>query len=327
MKKCLVVYNPNSGKYNKEVTLPKIEKILNEYDYFVIIEKTKYKGDATSIVANIDKCDLVVSIGGDGTFNEVMTGNFMRKDRIVLCHLPSGTTNDVGAMWGYGKNMLNNLKLALNGKVKRIDICTINDKPFVYSAGFGKFMNIPYETPRELKKGIGHLAYIREGARDFFRKVKLYDITYEVDNEKYRGLFSFALITNANRVAGINNFYKDIKLDDNKFEVLLCNITKLKDIVKTLYFFALYDASKIPGFYFYQTDNIKIKFNSPLKKPLCIDGESFDDMSGSYNIKIDHDVYVLMPSKNVNNLFVNDKKRTIVSKFIIVSFCINLILY
>ena len=309
MKKCLVVYNPNSGKYNKEVTLPKIEKILNEYDYSVIIEKTKYKGDATSIVANIDKCDLVVSIGGDGTFNEVMTGNFMRKDRIVLCHLPSGTTNDVGAMWGYGKNMLNNLKLALNGKVKRIDVCTINDKPFVYSAGFGKFMNIPYETPRELKKRIGHLAYIREGARDFFRKVKLYDITYEVDNEKYRGLFSFALITNANRVAGINNFYKDIKLDDNKFEVLLCNITKLKDIVKTLYFFALYDASKIPGFYFYQTDNIKIKFNSPLKKPLCIDGESFDDMSGSYNIKIDHDVYVLMPSKNVNNLFVDDKKE------------------
>ena len=309
MKKCLVVYNPNSGKYNKEVTLPKIEKILNEYDYSVIMEKTKYKGDATSIVANIDKCDLVVSIGGDGTFNEVMTGNFMRKDRIVLCHLPSGTTNDVGAMWGYGKNMLNNLKLALNGKVKRIDICTINDKPFVYSAGFGKFMNIPYETPRELKKRIGHLAYIREGARDFFRKVKLYDITYEVDNEKYRGLFSFALITNANRVAGINNFYKEIKLDDNKFEVLLCNITKLKDIIKTLYFFALYDASKIPGFYFYQTDNIKIKFNSPLKKPLCIDGESFDDMSGSYNIKIDHDVYVLMPSKNVNNLFVNDKKE------------------
>lgn len=309
MKKCLVVYNPNSGKYNKEVTLSKIEKILNEYDYSVIIEKTKYKGDATSIVANIDKCDLVVSIGGDGTFNEVMTGNFMRKDRIVLCHLPSGTTNDVGAMWGYGKNILNNLKLALNGKVKRIDICTINDKPFVYSAGFGKFMNIPYETPRELKKRIGHLAYIREGARDFFRKVKLYDITYEVDNEKYRGLFSFALITNANRVAGINNFYKEIKLDDNKFEVLLCNITKLKDIIKTLYFFALYDASKIPGFYFYQTDNIKIKFNSPLKKPLCIDGESFDDMSGSYNIKIDHDVYVLMPSKNVNNLFVNDKKE------------------
>lgn len=307
MKKCLVVYNPNSGKYNKEGTLPKIEKILNDYDYEVEICETKYKGHATSIVANIDHKDLIISIGGDGTFNEVMTGNFKRKDRIVLCHLPSGTTNDVGAMWGYGKSMLNNLKLALNGEVKRIDICTINDRPFIYSAGFGKFMNIPYETPRELKKRLGHLAYIKEGIKDIFRKVKLYDITYTIDNEEYRGLFSFALITNANRVAGINNFYKDIKLNDDKFEILMCNITKLKHIAKTLYFFALYDASKIPGFYFYKTDNLKIKFNTPVKKPLCIDGESLDDFSGEYTIKIDHDIHVLMPSKNIKTLFVKEK--------------------
>lgn len=49
-------------------------------------------------------------------------------------------------------NNSNNLKTSLKWKVKRIDICAINDKPFVYSSGFGKFMNIPYETPRELKK-------------------------------------------------------------------------------------------------------------------------------------------------------------------------------
>lgn len=307
LKKSLVVYNPNSGKYNKEETLPKIKKILEEYNYDVEIKETEYKGHATSIAENTPHCELLISIGGDGTFNEVMTGNFKRKDRITLCHLPSGTTNDVGAMWGYGKNILNNLKLALNGEVKRIDICTINNRPFVYSAGFGKFMNIPYETPRELKKRLGHLAYIKEGIKDFFRKVKLYDISYEINGEKYRGLFSFALITNANRVAGINNFYKDIKLNDNKFEILMCNITKFKDIVKTLYFFAIYDASKIPGFYFYKTDNLKIKFNSPVKKPLCIDGESLEDLSGDYNIKIDHDVYVLMPSKNINSLFIKEK--------------------
>ena len=303
MKKCMVVYNPNSGKYNKEDTLPKIKKVLEENGYQVKMIDTKGKGDAIQIVSSCEYQDLLISIGGDGTFNEVMTGNFNRKERLVLCHLPSGTTNDIGAMWGYGRNMISNLKLALNGEIKRIDICTINNKPFVYSAGFGKFMNIPYETPRELKKRLGQLAYLKEGIKDFFRKIKLYDVSYEIDGEKYRGLFSFALITNANRVAGINNFYKDIKLNDNRFEVLLCNITRLKDIVRTLYFFALYDASKIPGFYFYKTDNMKIKFNNNLKKPLCIDGESFEDMSGVYQIKIDHDVYVLMPSKNIESLF------------------------
>ena len=30
MKTCLVIYNPNSGKYNKEETLPKIKQILEE---------------------------------------------------------------------------------------------------------------------------------------------------------------------------------------------------------------------------------------------------------------------------------------------------------
>ena len=32
MKRCMVVYNPNSGKYNKEEVLPKIKKILEEHD-------------------------------------------------------------------------------------------------------------------------------------------------------------------------------------------------------------------------------------------------------------------------------------------------------
>lgn len=307
MKRCLVIYNPNSGKYNKEKTLPKIEKILNDYHYEVEIKETKKRKHAITLVKDAPYVDLLISIGGDGTFNEVMTGNFQRKQRLVLCHLPSGTTNDIGAMWGYGKDIITNLKLALNGEIKRIDVCTINNKPLVYTAGFGKFMNIPYETPRELKKRLGHLAYIKEGARDFFRKIKLYDISYEIDGKEYRGLFSFAIITNANRVAGINNFYKDIKLNDNKFEVLMCNITKLRDIVKTLYFFAKYDASRIPGFYFYKTDNFKFKFNTPIKKPLCIDGESFDDLSGTYTIKIDNNVNVLMPLKNINNLFIKEK--------------------
>lgn len=306
MKKCMVVYNPNSGKYNKEDTLPKIRKLLEDFNYEVDIYETKYKGDATMIVSKCEYKDLIISIGGDGTFNEVMTGNLKRNDRIVLCHLPSGTTNDIGAMWGYGKNIIENLKLALNGEIKRMDICMINNNPFVYSAGFGKLMNIPYETPRKLKKRFGQLAYITEAIKDFFRKIRLYDISYEINGEEYRGLFSFALITNANRVAGINNFYKDIKLNDNHFEVLLCNITRFKDIVKTLYFFAVYDASKIPGFYFYKTNNMKIKFNSPLKKPLCIDGELLDDQSGEYNISIDRNVYVLMPLKNINTLFLKE---------------------
>ena len=308
MKKCVVIYNPNSGKIPREKILPQFEKVLIKYDYECEMFLTKSKGNATEIVANLpNETDLVISVGGDGTFNESMTGNFKREKRLLLAHLPVGTTNDIGTMFGYGKNIINNLKLTLEGNVEKIDICMINERPFIYSAGFGKFMNIPYETPRELKKKIGHLAYLTEGAKSLKTKTKLYDVTYEIDGVETRGLFSFFLITSANRVAGINNFYKDVKLDDDKFEVLMCNMTTKVDIIKSLYFLTMYDATKVPGFYFYKTNNLKIKFNTPLDKAWCIDGEELTPINDEYNISIKNNVEILMPIKNVKDLFEKEK--------------------
>ena len=273
MKKCILLYNPNSGKIKIKSYLKDIEKIINKHDYEVEIIPTKYKRHAIEIVKSLPNVDLVMSFGGDGTFNEVMTGNFKRKQKLLLTHIPVGTTNDIGAMLGYGKNILENVKLSLEGEVKKFDIGMINNHPFIYVAGFGKYTNISYETPRKLKEQIGHLAYIKEGVKAFFDKTKLYDISYEVDGEKYRGLFTLILVSNANHIAGVSNVYKDVKLDDNQLEVLFCNLKKKKDIIRSLYFLTKYDATKVPGLYFYRTSNIKIKINNPDNRSWCIDGE------------------------------------------------------
>lgn len=304
MKSCVVIYNPISGRKVNFKVMPQFEKILNNYGYDSKIIYTKYKGNATEIVRDLEEVDLVISIGGDGTFNEVVTGNFLRKKKLVLAHIPCGTTNDIGAMMGYGKNMINNLKMTLDGVVKGIDICLINGNPFVYVAAIGKFTNIPYETPRKLKKNIGYLAYLTEGVKSLFDKTRLSEIIYEVDGVEYRGLFSFIIVSSANRISGINNFYKDVKLDDNRFEVMLCNITKKKDIVKSLYFLTMYDVSKVPGIYSYKTDNLKIKFVDTPKKPWCIDGEKLNSIENNYEITIDRSMKMLIPKKNVDKLFV-----------------------
>lgn len=304
MKKCAVIYNPKSGKKVNFKFMPQFEKILSNYGYESTIYYTKYKGHAIEIVRDLEYVDLVISIGGDGTFNESVTGNYMRKDRLVCAHIPCGTTNDIGVMFGYGKNMINNLKLTLDGTVKNVDICMINNKPFIYVSAIGKFADIPYETPRDLKKNIGYLAYLTEGIKSFFNKTRLSEITYEVDGNVYRGLFSFIIISSANRISGINNFYKDVKLDDNKFEVLMCNISKKKDIVKSLYFLTMYDVSRVPGIYFYKTDNIKIKFADKPKKPWCVDGEKLDDDTTKFNISIDRSLKMMIPNKNIDKLFI-----------------------
>lgn len=314
MKKAVFIYNPNSGKKsfhkNKVITdFDKIESIFNSYQYEVSFIKTKYAGHAKEIVAELKDIDLVVSLGGDGTFNEVVTGNLNRKEKIVIAHLPCGTTNDIGTMFGLGKNLYKNLHLLLSGQEREVDICLVNNEPFVYVAGFGKFMNIPYETKSNLKKKIGYIAYLVNGVEDFiFNKTPLYEIVYEVNGEKYHGLYSLALVSNATRIAGINDFYKDVNLNDGKFEVLFCNLKKKQDIIKSLIYLRTSDITKVPGFYFHKTNHLKIKFIDRLKKPWCLDGEKMKENHQDYEITITKNIRMLVPDKVINKLFVKEGK-------------------
>ena len=306
MKKCALIINPKSGHNLENDYLFEYQEILRRFDYEVVVYFTAYSKHATEIVMNLKEVDLVISVGGDGTFNEVVNGNLKRKHKLLLSHIPVGTTNDIGAMFGYGKDPIENLKLLLSGNVRGIDICTINDKPFVYVAGFGKFMNVPYETPRKLKNKFGHFAYVVEGAKNFVNPTPLYNLQYKIDGKEYNGDYSFVLISNANRVAGFNNIYKNVKLDDKKFEIVFCNLTKKADIVKSLYYLATSNIESAKGFEFYKTDELEIAFDKDVKIDWCIDGEKLDEDSNCYKIKIISDFNILMPKKNIKKLFIEN---------------------
>ena len=309
MKQAAIIFNPNSGKHNKKygknvISFYSFIEIFKKYGYEVEIHTTQYQGHAKEIIQNLDYKDLVISVGGDGTFNETMAGNLKRTNRLVLSHLPYGTTNDIGAMFGLGKNPYNDLQAILSGKVMDIDICTINGNAFVYSAGFGKFMNISYETSRALKKRIGKFAYYYEAVKDLLRKTPLYEITYEVNGEKHHGLYSVALISNATRIAGINNFYRDIKLDDNRFEVIFSNIQTKVSFIKSLIYLKTNNLTKVPGFYFHKTNRLTIRFHDKLKKPWQIDGELLPSDTNVYDIKVVRNIKMMIPKRNLDKLFV-----------------------
>ena len=304
MRKSVLVCNPNSGKNNKEVLANKFRTILNEYGFEVNVIFTKYAGHAKKIIVDLsDDIDLVISLGGDGTFNEVVTGNLKRNKKLLLTHIPLGTTNDLGATFGMGKNPVNNLKMVLEGTVKELDICTINDVPFVYVAGLGKFTDVAYDTPRNLKKNFGYLAYMINAIKSFNQKTHLFEMSYTANGETYTGLYSFALICNASRMGGLE-ILQDVKMNDGKFEVLLSNITTKKDIIRSLYLLKTSDITKVPGFYFFRTDNLKIKLKEIPKKSFCIDGEMLKTKTKEYEIKIVKGIKMLLPNKELDKIFI-----------------------
>lgn len=305
MKKCVIICNPNSGKHSKKNLIIRFKNILLEHNYETTVYFTKYSGHAKKITQSLPYVDLVISLGGDGTCNEVVTGNLKRGNPLVTTHIPLGTTNDLGAMFGLTERPINNLKLLLNGKVQKIDLCTVNGEPFVYVAAFGKFANIPYETPRQLKKHYGQLAYILEGLKSFRNRTTPIEMTYEINGQKYHGLYTLVMIANATRIGGFSNVFSDVKLDDNKFEVLFCNITTKRDMIKSFYYLTTNTLEQVPGFYFHRSNKLKITFYEHLKKPWCIDGEKLHSRPLEYEFKIINGVKMLLPSEGIDDLFLH----------------------
>ena len=304
MKKCTIIMNPNSGKKKKIKTYEEFYDILRKYGYDTEIIFTKKEKDAENIIQALPSdIDLVISAGGDGTLNEVVNGNMRRTKKLVVAPLPMGSTNDVGNMYGLTKNVYKNLEIILQGIVKKVDICYINDKTFVYVACFGDYIDMAYATPRSLKEKYGKAAYLLYGLKQFRPKINNYDIKYKVDGKEYTGNYSFIFISNSSRIAGQPDVYYDVKLDDNMFEVAMANVKSFRELSKLLVLVSTVDVKTIPGITYYQTNHFEIEFLSPMNTSWCIDGEEYKEDTKKYVFRVDQSMKMLVPSENINQLF------------------------
>ena len=304
IKKCVIIMNPESGKKKKINTYQDFYDISRKYNYDTEIIFTKNKGDGNKIIQALDKnIDLVISAGGDGTLNEIVSGNLKRQKPLVIAPLPMGSTNDVGHMYGLDKSVLGNLEIILKGKPKNVDICYINDTPFVYVACFGDYIDLAYNTPRSLKKKYGKIAYILYGIKQLRKKINKYNIKYRVDGKEYEGNYSFIFISNSSRIAGQPDVYYDVKLDDNMFEVALAHVKTKKDMLKMLVLASTVDVKEIPDITYYQTNNFEIEFLDSPKTSWCIDGEEYKSTSMNYKFNVEKRMKMQVPKDNIKNLF------------------------
>lgn len=304
MKKCIIIMNPESGKVKSLSSKKEFYDVLRKHGYDAEIRYTTGPKDAIRIVEELeDDVDLVISAGGDGTLNEVVTGDIHRNKKLVLANLPMGTTNDVANMYGYTKDYKKNLELLLNGVRKKVDVCYIDETPFVYVACLGDYIDMAYNTPRDLKKKYGKIAYILYGLRQLRNSIHRYHVKYSVDGVEHEGEYSFFFITNSSRVAGVDDIYYDVKMDDNMFEVALANPKTKPDILRMLVQVTMKDVKEVPGITYYQTSDFEIEFLDKPKTSWCIDGEEYQSSGPKFTFKVDQKVKMLIPKTNAKKLF------------------------
>lgn len=223
MKKLLLIVNPCSGKKKTARFLSQIIDIFNRAEYDVSIYITAARAEATAVAAGRAKdFDMIVCAGGDGTFNEVVSGMVSVGATCPLGYIPAGSTNDFASSLGLSSNILQAARDIMDGEEKTFDIGKFGDRYFSYVASFGAFTRASYATSQSVKNALGHLAYVLGGIKEI-PSIHGYDVKFETDKgEVFEDSFIFGAISNSTSVGGVLTLNETmVDLDDGLFELLL----------------------------------------------------------------------------------------------------------
>lgn len=231
--------NPYAGTKKANKYLTDILLLFGKNGYNTTVHLTEAAGDAKLFTQEHAKhFDLIVAVGGDGTFNEVVEGVLKSGADVEIGYIPAGSTNDFATSLKLSKNILRAANDIMEGTAVPIDIGSFNGRNFSYVASFGAFTEVSYKTPQNVKNTLGHLAYALEGIKDI-ANVKSEHLRFVADGTVIEDDFIFGAICNSTSIGGIITLDpKKVNLSDGLFELLLIRLPKdlfeLNEIVVAL---------------------------------------------------------------------------------------------
>ena len=221
MKKMLFIMNPYAGMRKANRVLDQILEIFSRAEYAVTVCMTGGPGDGTRIARELGGgMDLVVCCGGDGTFNETVSG--LMGIPVPIGYIPAGSTNDFASSLKLPLDPVKAARLCVTGRPVRLDVGMFGERPFSYVASFGAFTRTSYATPQNVKNALGHTAYVLGGIQEL-NQIKDIHARFELDDgQVVEDNFLFGAISNSTSVGGILTLDPGaVDLGDGRLELLL----------------------------------------------------------------------------------------------------------
>ena len=260
MKSLLLIMNPTAGKKKANPHLCEILSVFGAAGYECLTFMTRKRGDGTALAAEYaDQVDLIVCIGGDGTFNEVISGVCACGAKTPIGYIPAGSTNDFAASLNLSTHPVQAAKDIAAGRPHPYDVGRFQDRYFTYVASFGAFTRTSYATPQSVKNALGHLAYVLGGVREL-TSLRRYRVKTMLDGETVlSGDYIFGAISNSTSVGGILTLDPAVvDMNDGLFELLYVKFPhNLSQLAETIHALTTQDYSS-PRLEFRSAKQIKI---------------------------------------------------------------------
>ena len=292
MKKMLFVMNPFAGLRKAPKLLTEIVTIFNRAGYLVNTYMTKGPADAEDVVAEVAKdMDLIVCCGGDGTFNETVSGVRKSGVDVPLGYIPAGSTNDFASSLKLSLNILKAAQEIVDGTAQPFDLGRFGDRYFSYVASFGAFTKSSYATPQSVKNTLGHAAYVLSGIQEL-SQIKTIPVKIEVDGQVFEDSYIFGAVCNCTSMGGVISLKPElVDMQDGLFEILLVRAPKdLAELGECLLAIQRKDC-QCKMMTFLSGKKIKVEMDSEISWSL--DGERADGMD-VLEIENIHHAYRLM---------------------------------
>ncbi|MBP3665843.1 MAG: YegS/Rv2252/BmrU family lipid kinase [Clostridia bacterium] len=264
-------------------------------DRRVTVAPTMHRGHASRMAATAaeEGYDTVICCGGDGTFNETVSGlmSVPCESRPALGYIPAGSTNDFAASIGLSGSLRGASRTAVGEHETAIDIGFFSPygmghppaRYFTYIASFGAFTAASYSTSQTAKNLFGHVAYLVSGIKDI-ANIQPHHAAFDLpDGTHIEGDYIFGAITNTTSAGGVIKLPADLVcMSDGQLELFLIHTPKsAADLQKIASALLAQDFDGCPLIELHHIRSVKILMDENLSWSL--DGE---EAQGSKRIEI-----------------------------------------
>lgn len=265
-----IIANKSSGKGNGAKCLAAATAYLDQRGIPYNIHTTERTGHGKAIAQNLcaNGADVIVALGGDGTFHEVLNGMDFEKARMGL--IPAGRGNDFAI--GTKAAALDPVKAIadiVNGAPKTLDYIQVGDKRCLNVVGTGLDVEVLLKTARSKNK----LSYVASLFRCLLR-FKPYPVEVTTNGETQKFDCIMVGVCNGTQIGGGIKLSPISVADDGKLDILIMEKPKHTPTVLVMPKFVKGKHMGKPYTHHIVCESVKVTTPAPLQ----LDGEIYYDL-------------------------------------------------
>ena len=211
----LIAVNPGASR--AEIGLPELAAWFGQNcEASFVIARSKGELKQT-LLSQGPSADRIVIGGGDGTISNALPELLQLNKPLAV--LPLGTANDFARSLGLPQDSIAAARVALQGRLHKVDVGLVNGKPFLNVASVGLAAKVAQAQSQELKRTWGIFSYV-VGFLRVARKTRPFFVEITTDGASpWSGAIYQVSIGNGRYHGGGLTVAEDAAIDDGKLHL------------------------------------------------------------------------------------------------------------